>query len=469
MTQRTSPHILKVLLSLCLGALTLLTLYAVLLIENASGNTFQAGMQLELVVAALAISAGVCLIAYRIARNVARPLEEAADAATRIGRGEPGHRLSASENEELQALTDVINGMTRQLESEDGAGTQPREELEAVLASMEEGVVAVDTKGRIITLNPAAKRLFGLEEVSYPPRTLTEMVRSPDLLRFVTHLQQDGKRHEIEVTLPAIDGDRRIRVYGTPLSGSDGSRMGSVLVVADVTRIRALETMRRDFVANVSHELKTPITAIHGAVDTLLDGAATDPESLNRFLDVIRRHSDRLGALVNDTLSLARIEQGVEKADITLRPEKLKKLLREVTSICAHQAEDHKVVMRVDCPDGLSLPVDAPLLEQAVVNLVQNAIAYSPTAAEVTIRALKSDDEVVIEVEDQGLGIAAQHLPRLFERFYRVDPARSRDQGGTGLGLAIVKHVAVAHGGDVSVDTTVGQGSCFRIHLPVRA
>jgi two-component system phosphate regulon sensor histidine kinase PhoR len=301
----------------------------------------------------------------------------------------------------------------------------------------------------------------------YLGRTLAEVVRNPDLLRFVARLENGAGPAETEITLRAGAGWRHLRVSATGLTERDGRRLGTLMVLSDVTRLRELENVRRDFVANVSHELKTPVTAIKGAADTLMDGAAEEPDTRSRFLAIIQRQSERLSALISDTLSLARIEQQVDKgATPRLREAPVRDVLVGAEAACETQALVREVRVEVDCPPDLSAPMDPPLVEQAVINLLQNAIQYSPKGGAVTLHGVARERECVIEVVDRGPGISPEHLPRLFERFYRVDPARSRELGGTGLGLAIVKHICLAHGGRATVESTIGSGSTFRIHLP---
>ena len=233
----------------------------------------------------------------------------------------------------------------------------------------------------------------------------------------------------------------------------------------DVTQLRRLEDMRRDFVANVSHELKTPLTAIKGFVETLHQGQA-DPEEARRFLGIIARHVDRLNVIIEDLLMLSRIEDQAERAEIKRETVRLRDVFGNAVQICRPAADAKRIRIRVAGDETLTASVDPVLLEQAVVNLLDNAVKYSDPEREVEISGRAADREIRIRVQDQGVGIERRHLPRLFERFYRVDKARSRAVGGTGLGLAIVKHIAQAHGGHVSVESTVGEGSRFTIHLP---
>ena len=228
--------------------------------------------------------------------------------------------------------------------------------------------------------------------------------------------------------------------------GREG-RLGVLLVLHDVTELKRLEKVRRDFVANASHELRTPVTAIKGFVETLLDGAMHDPQELQRFLEIVDQQTDRLNALFEDLLMLSRVEQEAERAEIALSPGPIRPVLEAAVEACRFKAAEKNIRMEVTCPADLAAAINPPLLEQAVINLIDNAVKYSPADEAVLVDAVRGESEVVIRVLDHGCGIGREHLPRIFERFYRVDPARSRKLGGTGLGLAIVKHIAQSHHG----------------------
>ncbi len=274
----------------------------------------------------------------------------------------------------------------------------------------------------------------------------------------------------VETDLTAFVGgeERFLQANGSLLHTEDGAVAGAVVVVNDVTRLRRLEAVRSDFVANVSHELKTPVTSIKGFAETLADGAIDDPDAGRRFLRIIAGQADRLNAIIEDLLALSSLERGAEGREVALQEARLADVLAVAAEVCAAKADAKRIAVTVDCPDELYAEINPPLLEQAVVNLLDNAIKYSPEDTGVAVSADQTERETVITVGDQGVGISREHLPRLFERFYRVDKARSRDLGGTGLGLSIVKHIAQVHGGSVSVDSLVGRGSTFRIHLPRR-
>ena len=244
-----------------------------------------------------------------------------------------------------------------------------------------------------------------------------------------------------------------------------------MIVLDDVTEMQRLETIRRDFVANVSHELKTPVSSIKGFVETLLDGAVDDPDDARRFLGIIGRQSDRLAAIIEDLLALSRIEQSETSGTLPVEHLPLAGILDTAADDCRPRAAERGIDLRIDCPRDLLATVNGPLLEQAVINLVDNAIKYSEPGKIVQIVAAPSPTAagVLLRVRDEGCGIAAEHLPRLFERFYRVDKARSRNLGGTGLGLSIVKHIVQAHSGTIAVESAPGVGTTFTIHLPSAA
>ncbi len=262
------------------------------------------------------------------------------------------------------------------------------------------------------------------------------------------------------------DGDRHLQVHATGLQSRDGQRLGALLVLNDVTRMRRLENLRRDFVANVSHELRTPITSIKGFVETLLHDPPADGKSADRFLGIISRQADRLQAIIDDLLALSRLEQDGGPASLRREDIRVVDVLLDAVNVCTAKAGGESPTVDIACAPDVHVAGNPALLEQAVANLVDNALKYSGADEPVTVVARHEGDRVTIAVTDRGRGIGVEHLPRLFERFYRVDRARSRKLGGTGLGLAIVKHIAQAHGGEATVTSTLGKGSTFTIALP---
>ena len=415
--------------------------------------------------AGLGIAALAAVIGYLRARSLGRALQRVQAGAEAIADGDLGVRLAAAETEEIAAVTAAMNRMANQLGERIATIERQRGELEAVLSSMAEGVVAVDNTETVIGLNAAGAQLLGVDATRATGRSIQEVGRHPELTRLAQAVLAGEAPAEQDVQVGPL-ADTWLQVRATGLRGPDGSRLGALLVLDNVTRLRKLETMRRDFVANVSHELKTPITSIKGFVETIIDEPPADEADLQRFLEIIRRQSDRLDSIITDLLALSRLEQDAEGGGMEVASTPLAGVLERVVRDLAARRPEHAARVSVDCNAKVTAPLNAPLLEQAVGNLVDNALKYSPPGSVVDIRVDVADGMARIAVADRGPGIPAEHLPRLFERFYRVDKARSRQMGGTGLGLAIVKHIAQAHGGHAEVASEVGRGSTFTIVLP---
>jgi two-component system, OmpR family, phosphate regulon sensor histidine kinase PhoR len=337
-----------------------------------------------------------------------------------------------------------------------------------VFSSMIEGVLAFDTEERLININTSAARMLSIQPERALGKSIVEIIRNVGLQRFVEETLVSGKPIEGYITILEGQQERFLQSHGSLLRDQAGRVLGVLVVLNDVTELRKLETVRRDFVANVSHELKTPITSIKGFVETLLDGAIQDKDDTLRFLGIISRQADRLNSIIEDLLSLSRIEQGAEKEQIEFAETALHDVLSSAVQSCQVDAEAKSMTLLLDCPPLLRAEVNSALLEQAIVNLVNNAMKYSEDGKRVWVHAaLQDDDNLSVIVRDEGYGIEAEHLPRLFERFYRIDKARSRTMGGTGLGLAIVKHIVQAHHGQIEVSSSPGAGSTFIIRLPL--
>jgi two-component system, OmpR family, phosphate regulon sensor histidine kinase PhoR len=405
------------------------------------------------------------LVTLAISQRHGRKVRELQQGAARLAQGDLSHRLEAPDSEELAGLADSVNRMAEQIESRMQAVIRERNQLEAVLSSMLEGVIAIDHEERVISLNPAAARWFNSSAEKIQGRTLQEVIRDLGIQKFVTQSLQ-GRTPATADMVVSRNGARILNIKSTPLKGSGPETSGALIVFSDVTQLRRLEEMRRDFVANVSHEIKTPLTAIKGFVETLHHGQVENPDEVRRFLGIIARHVDRLNAIIEDLLMLSRIENEAEHAQLSTERVHLRDIFENALQICRRAAEEKRIRIKVSGEEDLTASVDPVLLEQAVVNLLDNAVKYSAADCEVEIAARVAGSEIQISVQDRGLGIERKHLPRLFERFYRADKARSRSLGGTGLGLAIVKHIAQAHGGHVTVESVVGQGSRFTVHLP---
>ncbi len=407
----------------------------------------------------------VAILSLAVWRRIHRSLRELTEAAESFARGEHGHHLPASDTVEFRQLSRAMNHMAGELKSRLQTVLQQRNQLEALLSSMQDGVLAVDSQENLIILNGSAARLIGADPEKSLGRSIQEVVRNTDLQQFVAQALAARGPSRGEIVLEQ-GGEQFLHVHGAVLRDAQGQEIGAVVVLHDVTRLKRLENIRKDFVANVSHELRTPITLIKGFMETLLDGEPHSAEDTDRFLKIVARQAERLNAIIEDLLSLSRLEQEHEKALLTTQEADIRGLLQTAIKTCEPKAQTRDIRLELACPEGLRAPVNAPLLEQAVINLVDNAIKYSEPGRSVEIRAALDGQELVVAVRDGGCGIAREHLPRIFERFYRVDKSRSRSLGGTGLGLAIVKHIAQAHGGRVEVESTVGEGSTFRIRLP---
>jgi len=405
-------------------------------------------------------------VGYVAARRMVRPIEAVRAGAERFAQGDFSQRIPpVARSQEMAGLTNALNAMAEEMDDRIRNLVRERNQREAVLSSMVEGVLAVDTQEGIISLNSAAARFLGIELTDAHGRKVYDLVRHPAFLQFLRKALKSGEPIEGEIAIHTQE-EQLLQAHGAVLQNAQEGAIGAVVVLNDVTRLRRLERVRRDFVANVSHELRTPITSIKGFVETLLDGAIDNTEDAQRFLEIIGKHADRLNAIISDLLTLSRIEQGEERTGIVLERVPVLQPLQSAIQLCKSKAADKRIETVLRCEEGITARINPPLLEQAVANLIDNAVKYSEPDSQVRVTATEDGEGVMIRVKDDGCGIAEEHLPRLFERFYRIDKARSRNLGGTGLGLAIVKHIVKAHGGTVSVTSTPGKGSSFTIRLP---
>ena len=413
----------------------------------------------------LIIAVLAAVVSWFVSRRITRPIEEIKEWAKSVASREPQVRPIVGGSDEIGALSEAVNQMAVELRQRMDNTLRQRNEMEAVLASMVEGVIAVDMEERIISMNQAAAQMFACNPSAAQGRTIQEVVRNVVLHEFVRNTLSSQRPVEKDIVLHT-GGERFIDGHGTVLRDARGKQMGALIVLNDVTRIRRLENVRREFVANVSHEIKTPITAIKGFVETLRDGAVRNPEDAERFLGIIENHAERLEAIIEDLLSLSRIEREAERGKIALVEGQVQDVVQMAVQVCEMSARVKEIKIECSCDKDIASKINAPLLEQAIVNLLDNAIKHSAEGSTIWVEAGQTAEEIIIDVRDQGCGIEKEHLPRLFERFYRVDKARSRQLGGTGLGLAIVKHITQAHGGQVSVESVAGKGSTFSIRLP---
>jgi two-component system phosphate regulon sensor histidine kinase PhoR len=389
----------------------------------------------------------------------------------RLTSGESQPHLPRYQAGRIGKLSSALGQMATEFNQRLRSIRQQRNESEAVLESMIEGVIAVDLDERVLNVNRAGAEMLQVSPGRAVGRSIQEVIRNTALQHFVAQAlaTESPSTADLVLRVETAGGEtdeRFVQVQGAALQDASGARIGVLVVLHDVTRLRRLEVVRREFVANVSHEIKTPITAIKGSVETLIDGGMHDREVNERFLGIVNRQADRLNAIVEDLLALARIEQDTERERIELAPARLCEIVQGAMEAVAIVARGKEIAIDASGGEDLEAPLNRALMEQAVVNLLDNAIKYSPSGTTIHVRCERVGDELAIAVRDEGVGIEAEHLPRLFERFYRTDRARSRAQGGTGLGLSIVKHIANAHGGRVDVESQFGAGSTFRILVP---
>lgn len=361
---------------------------------------------------------------------------------------------------EQEDLRRELEGIRNSLEQ---TVNQARAHQQALFDSLVEGVLLLDASGRVHSTNQSLERLFGIDR-EIRGLSIMEAFRSHELLEVVERTQREGQVRAVELTLPGIHQTRFIEVNAAAVRDPELNREEIILIFHDFTRISELENVRKDFVANVSHELRTPLTLIKGCVETLIDGAKDDSAVAGRFLQTIQKHANRLAFLIEDLLTISRLESGrvvMQPRRIELHP-LVERVIEEHQALAAER--NIRLANRV--PKGLLANADAGRLQQVLYNLADNAIKYGRSSGKVEVGASAERGCVQVSVEDDGPGIPAESRERIFERFYRVDRARSREQGGTGLGLSIVKHIVQSHGGGVWVESELGKGSRFCFTLP---
>ncbi|MCK6448561.1 MAG: cell wall metabolism sensor histidine kinase WalK [Planctomycetes bacterium] len=415
--------------------------------------------------AALAALIGL-FIAWPLASRTTRPLAQLSDAAHAIARGDHDHPLPPEGDDELGELARSFRTMNSELERRVAALAADRNKVLAILASMVEGVVAVDGEDRVVHMNAAAARILRTDAERSFGRRVWETTRVLEVPRILEAARRSNHECRAEVKLGESNAAVFVELFASPLSGATGENVGAVVVLHDVTELRRLEGVRRDFVANVSHELKTPLTAIRGFIETVLDDEAMPRETERRFLGRIRDQAGRLTALVQDLLTLARIEAQEQRAELLELD--LARSVRETAERFAPIAEQKQIRLDLELGDRpATVRADEEGLRQLVGNLLDNALKYTPATGSVGVRIVTEEEDVRLDVTDTGIGIEPRDQERIFERFYRVDKARSRELGGTGLGLAIVKHLALSYGGTISLESVPGRGSTFRVRLPL--
>ena len=405
----------------------------------------------------------ILVIGFLALKNLTKPISEISTAAEKISKGDFSQKLYPYGYEELKILAESLNSMAKQLDEKlDIIGEQDNLQ-KVVLKSMKEGILAVDYDERILLLNQTAAEILGINDNNVTGKTLQEVVRVSEIQKFFLKLLSEGNPQEAEVLLQH-EKDKFLQLSGTLLYDADNKALGALVVFNDISNLKHLDTLKKDLVANVSHELRTPVTTIKGFIETLKEGAINDPENSGRFLDIITKHINRLNLLIDDLLILAKLE---EKPDeMKMDTENIGNVLGSVAEDYEFKAGEKKIKIKIECDDKLTGKINKHLMEQAIGNLVDNAIKYSNKKTNIEVGAFLNNDSLVIYVDDEGYGISEDHIPRLFERFYRIDKGRSRDEGGTGLGLAIVKHIVNTMNGTIEVESKPGKGTRFVLNIP---
>lgn len=399
-----------------------------------------------------------------ISRNIRKPIRNLHEGALAYSRGELDHQIPVTGPRELRELAVTVRTMAKELKERLRALEGQRRETEELLNAIREPLLLLDQELRVQRLNLAAAHLAGHDTLGIIGRPLIELFRSAELDQFARSVAS-GDVHEETTVVHYGTRETRLNVWGLRLSSEGSLLQGDILLLMrDVSKEHQVEQIRRDFVANVSHELKTPLTMVKGAVETLRDLPEEGPEVRSRFEGMIESHTDRMIALVEDLLSLARIEQS-DASQVPKKKTPVRDLLAEAASTAEPVLRERSATIVVEAPEDLAVSVHPPLLIQALSNLIDNAVKYSEPGKTVYLRGRKVETTIHLEVEDTGWGIPVRDQERIFERFYRVDRSRSRERGGTGLGLSIVRHVALIHGGSVSLESTPGKGSTFSIQL----
>jgi two-component system phosphate regulon sensor histidine kinase PhoR len=397
-----------------------------------------------------------------------RPLVGLQRAAREFAEGRLSQKIDISGAGEITDLAKTMNTMAQELDERIRSATRQHHEQQAVFAAMLEGVIAFDLSGKCLTLNAAAARMLEIDAAKSLGRTVGELIRNSDLQMFIQNALQSKPSAEDFILMPQPGRQELyLQVRASALLDSSDKYIGSLIVLNDMTRIYRLEQVRRDFVANVSHELKTPVTSIQGFIETLQDGALNNIEDAKRFLGIIARQTNRLNSIIEDLLLLCQLEEQSEIVHVAKDTCHIRRILDEAVELCLHKAQQRNIEIKIECPFDITARVNASLLEQAVLNLTDNAIKYSPNGSRVIISTEVRNRQWYIHIQDFGSGIEAEHQERIFERFYRVDKARSRQMGGTGLGLSIVKHIAQYHKGSVHVRSEHGKGSLFTLAFPL--
>ncbi|CAH1226083.1 MULTISPECIES: two-component system histidine kinase PnpS [Paenibacillus] len=410
----------------------------------------------------------VALVSYRVARGLTSPIEHITKVAHRISKLDYDARVKVTRRDEIGQLGLAINGMADSLQTQLKTIRDNEALLQSVLANMTGGIIMIDAGQSIALVNREAERMLGIQAARVTGKPYTELKRHYELTHTIEESVELRERMSEEVSIYNPE-QHLLRIDGVTMSENDGGYRGMLFLLQDVTAIRRLEKMRSEFVANVSHELKTPVAAVKGFAETLLSGGVQDKETERSFLQIIYDEGDRLNRLIGDILELSKIES--KRAPLECSPVHVHSFLEMVLETLSKVAEKKQIRLQMIVPEELYIEADEDKMKQIFINLLSNGINYTPEGGRVKVQVTVENDgereEVVFAVSDTGIGIPKKDLPRIFERFYRVDKGRSRNSGGTGLGLSIVKHLVELHHGKLSVESELGMGSTFRVILPL--
>ncbi|MFE8696980.1 two-component system histidine kinase PnpS [Cytobacillus sp. FJAT-53684] len=409
----------------------------------------------------------ILLLGTRITNRYTKPIESATKTAIELAKGNYQARAYEDQIDETGMLSASINVLARNLQDMRKSQETHQDRLAALIENMGSGLILIDRKGYITLINRPYKEFFRVQTSDYINKLYYEVIEHHEIITLIEELFMTEQKIRKQLFIPLNSGRQYFEMYGVPIIGTNDVWRGILLVFHDISDLKKLEQVRKDFVANVSHELKTPITSIKGFSETLLDGAMENKQVLEDFLKIILQESDRLQSLIQDLLDLSKIEQlgfhlSIQQYDITTT-------LEEVIAILSKKAAEKEITLEYEKgSDSILIEGDADRLKQVFLNLVSNAISYTPIGGHVLLRIIQSESNILVEVKDTGIGMDEEETPRIFERFYRIDKARSRNSGGTGLGLAIVKHIVEAHNGKITVQSEVGKGTTFIVELNKR-
>lgn len=405
----------------------------------------------------------VLILGNTIAKHYMRPIEAATVTAIELAQGNYRARTNETDSSETKMLATSLNILARNLEEAELSREMHQDRLETLIENIGSGVIFIDNKSYITLINREYKKLFNVDPVHFMFRVYHDVIESKEIISIIEEIFRTEKSIKRQVEMQLKLEPRHFEVYGAPVIGNHDEWNGILLIFHDITELKRLEQIRKDFVANVSHELKTPITSIKGFSETLLDGALHDEETLRSFLTIILNESNRLQLLIQELLHLSKMEQQVIELhceDVDLVP-----LLKEIGLMLSTRLQAKQITLDIDVPEAAFIEGDLLRIKQVFINLMSNAVNYTPVGGKVAVHVKEEKEFVTVAIQDTGIGIENKELPRIFERFYRVDKARSRDSGGTGLGLSIVKHILEIHHGKVAVESTVGVGTIFTVTL----